>query len=153
MRTKAGWWKRLIWASSACAVLWSSSAPAHPRLLHLKGTLTTEQVPCDSLCTAGPLTGGLAGTLEFTMDSMTETSLPDVVIYTGVNTVTTADGTLTGTDYGIWNLATGEFVDYTTFTSGTGRYAGAHGTLVIAGRFDPVTGEGSSNYKALVLTP
>jgi hypothetical protein len=126
-----------------------SEAAAHGQ--HLFGSLSTEQVECESLCTAGPLTGGLAGQLEFTMGSMTETANPDVVTYIGVNTVTTAHGTLTGTDYGIWNLVTGEFVDFTVFSHGTGTYAGKHGTLLIVGAFDPVQGEGHSTYTAVVF--
>jgi hypothetical protein len=84
------------------------------------------------------------------MDTMTSTDDPNVVTLVGVNTVTTASGTISGTDYTIWNLETGEFVDYTTFTTGTGAYAGKTGTLVIFGRFDPVTGVGSSNYVAVI---
>ncbi len=127
-------------------------APGEASARHskLKGGLTTEQVECDGLCTAGPLTGGLAGQLEFTMDSMQETSNPDVVTYVGVNTITTKRGTLVGTDYGIWNLVTGEFVDFTVWTDGTGKYEGARGYLLIVGTFDPVTGTGSSDYFAVV---
>jgi hypothetical protein len=129
---------------------WGTDADAHLRFKKLKGGLTTTQVPCATLCTEGPLTGGLAGQLEFVMESMTETQVPDVATYQGVNVITTATGTLTGNDYGVWNLATGEFVDYTYFTSGTGAYEGVRGSLVIAGVFDPVSGTGSSNYTALL---
>lgn len=128
-----------------------SEAEAHGSIETLHGGLTTEQVPCDSLCTAGPLTGGLAGELEFTMSSMTETGIPNVVTYIGTNTIITETGTLTGTDYGIWNLATGEFADYTFFSSGTGEYEGVRGSLVIVGAFHPVTGVGSSNYTAVLI--
>jgi hypothetical protein len=81
---------------------------------------------------------------------MTETANPDVVTYIGVNTITTSSGTLVGTDYGIWNLVTGEFVDFTVFTHGTGAYAGKHGTFLIVGTFDPVEGEGHSTYMAAI---
>lgn len=123
-------------------------AQADARGTRLHGGLTTHQVECESLCTEGTLTGGLAGLLEFTMNSMQETSNPDVVTYVGVNTITTSKGTLTGTDYGIWNLVTGEFIDFTVFSEGTGDYEGVHGTLLIIGGFDPVTGTGSSRYFA-----
>lgn len=116
----------------------------------LFGGLTTEQVECETMCTEGPLTGGLAGTLEWTMDSMETTDDPDVVTFVGVNTVTTDQGTLVGTDYGIWNLVTGEFVDYTIFTQGTGVYAGKRGTLLIIGYFDPVSATGASNYVSVL---
>jgi hypothetical protein len=118
---------------------------------HLFGTLSTEAVACDTFCTEGPLTGGLAGTLEWTMDTMTETANPDVVTFVGVNTVTTAHGTLVGTDYGIWNVATGEFIDFTVFSHGTGAYAGKRGTLLIIGEFDAASGTGHSSYTAVVF--
>ncbi len=117
----------------------------------LFGQLTTVQVPCDTLCTTGPLTGGLAGQLDFTMDVMEDTDDPEVVRYDGTNTITMEDGTLSGSDYGYWNLTTGEFYDYTFFTVGTGAYAGKFGWLVIVGAFDPVTGVGASNYYAVLF--
>jgi hypothetical protein len=82
------------------------------------------------------MTGDIVGTLNWVMTSMTATSNPDVFTYVGTNTITTATGTLSGTDYGIWNVATGEFIDYTTFTTFTGSYAPyANGHFVIAGSF------------------
>jgi hypothetical protein len=127
---------------------WDSGAEAHGGPRVLKGHLTTEQVDCSTLCTEGELTGDLRGTLEFTMASMTETETPNVANYKGVNVITTSRGSFTGTDYGTWNLETGEFVDYTEITSGTGIYAGVHGSLSIMGVFDPVAGAGSSSWRA-----
>jgi hypothetical protein len=147
-------WKRttaMLAVALGVALPWGTDADAHGRFRTLKGGLTTVQVECASLCTEGPLTGGLAGKLEFTMASMTPTHIPNVSTYKGVNTITTPHGTLSGPDDGIWNLATGEFVDYTTFTSGTGAYAGKHGSLVIIGVFDPVSGTGSSRYTAILV--
>ena len=145
--TRVSTWAAFLLAGgiSLCA----ATAEAHfPKDLTLFGGLTTHQVACASLCTEGPLTGGLPGTLDFTMASMTATETPNVVTYIGTNTITTKLGTLKGTDYGIWNLATGEFVDYTTFSSGTGLYTGATGSFTIAGAFDPDSGTGSSHYTA-----
>lgn len=133
------------------ALPWGSDAEAHGRLKTYKGGLTTVQVECESLCTEGQLTGGLAGKLDFTMASMTPTHVPNVSTYKGVNTITTPHGTLSGPDDGIWNLETGEFIDYMTFTSGTGAYAGARGSMVIIGVFDPVSGTGSSRYTAVLV--
>lgn len=130
-------------------LLAAPSAEAHnPGSITLFGGLTTHQVACSTLCTEGPLTGGLQGTLAFTMASMTPTETPDVVTYIGTNTITTEKGTLSGTDYGIWNLSTGEFVDYTTFSSGTGHFTGTTGSFTITGAFDPTSGTGSSHYTA-----
>lgn len=118
----------------------------------LTGTLTTRAVPCDTLCTAGPFTGELEGQFAFTMDDMVETEIPNVVRYTGTNTITTEEGTFVGSNVGFWNLETGDCVDYTDIESGTGVYEGVNGTLVIAGRYDPATGEGLNDYWAVLNT-
>lgn len=149
----AGRLKALIaLAAILCTTLWSGGSQAHfGGAQRLHGTLTTHQVDCPTLCTEGDLTGGLSGLLEFEMASMSETKDPDVVTYVGTNTITRSDGTLAGTDHGIWNLVTGEFVDFTFFSSGTGAYEGVSGAMVIVGTFDIVSGTGSSNYKALIF--
>jgi len=145
---------RLVRTISATALFagvslgWDSGAEAHGGPLVLKGGLTTTQVDCASLCTQGTLTGDIRGRLEFTMATMTDTDTPNVAHYTGTNVIKTAWGTFSGPDYGVWNLATGEFVDYMEITSGTGIYAGLHGSLSIMGVFDPVAGAGSSNWRA-----
>jgi hypothetical protein len=87
------------------------------------------------------------------MDSMEATNDPDVVKLVGVDTVTTASGTLSGPDYTLWNLATGDFVDVAVINQGSGAFAGAHGTLVIQGGFDPAAGQGTSHYFAVVSLP
>jgi hypothetical protein len=133
------------------SLAFGTGAQAHrhgPRVL--EGNLTTEQVECATLCTEGPLTGDIKGKLEFTMASMAETDTPNVATYIGVNVITTNRGTLTGTDYGVWNLVTGEFTDYTEFTSGTGAYAGVKGSMSIMGVFDPVAGRGASDWRASI---
>lgn len=127
-----------------------AAARGKHRVKKLFGSLTTHQVECQTLCTEGELTGGLAGTLEFTMHSMEETNDPDVARYEGINTIITEDGTISGTDYGLWNLVTGEFIDFTVFDQGTGAFAGKRGTLVIVGTFDPVEGVGASDYFAVI---
>jgi hypothetical protein len=84
---------------------------------------------------------------------MESTGDPDVVKLTGVDTITTATGTLVIPDTTFWNLATGEFIDLGVVSSGTGAYAGAHGTLAIQGSFDPAAGHGTSNYIAVLTFP
>lgn len=143
-----------VWATLAgCCLLWTATADAQPRVRTYVGGFVSSQVECDTMCTGGPLTGGLAGALSWHMDSMEATGDPNVVKLIGVDTVTTASGTMSGPDYTIWNLATGEFVDIALITSGTGAYAGAHGTLVIQGGFDPASGQGTSQYFAVVTLP
>lgn len=144
--------RTLIGTAATCLLLWSATADAHLRVKTYTGGFTSSQTECDTLCTGGPLTGGLAGTLAWRMDSMEATSNPDVVKLTGVDTITTANGTLTIPDITYWNLATGDFIDLGVVTSGTGAFAGAHGTLIIQGGFDPAAGQGTSNYVAIITT-
>lgn len=150
---KSGW-KSWIAVLASCLLLWTTNAHASGGITTLSGGFTSQLVlPCDTLCTGGPLTGGLAGTLAWRMDTMESTSNPDVVKLTGVNTITTASGTLSGIDITYWNLVTGEFIDVTHISSGTGSYAGVCGTLVISGGFDPVEGQGTSTYVAILRLP
>ena len=145
--------KTLVTMSASCVLLWAVSADAHLRFQTFTGGFTSSQVECDTLCTGGPLTGGLAGTLSWHMDTMESTSDPDVVKLTGVDTITTTTGTLAIPDVTLWNLATGDFVDLGVVSSGTGAYANAHGTLIIQGTFDPAAGHGTSNYLAALTFP
>lgn len=145
--------KNLLLTAGSCLLLWSAHADAHVRVKTYTGGFTSSQVECDTLCTGGPLTGGLAGRLSWTMSSMESTSDPDVVKLVGIDTVTTATGTISGPDYTLWNLATGDFIDVAIITHGTGSFAGAHGTLVIQGGFDPASGQGTSKYVAVLTTP
>jgi hypothetical protein len=144
---------KLLAALGSVCLLWTATADAHYGIKTYTGGFTSSQVECDTLCTGGPLTGGLAGTLSWRMDSMEATSDPNVVKLVGVDTVTTATGTLSGVDYTLWNLATGAFVDVALIDTGTGAFAGAHGTLVIQGAFDPAAGQGTSNYVAVINLP
>lgn len=130
----------------------SKSADAHD-IEFEKGTLTSHQVPCDTLCTTGTFTGGLAGRMDWVMTEMISTPNPDVVVLHGVLTVTTAEGTMSGPDVTLWNLATGQFIDDTRLNRGTGAYAGVRGNLFILGAFDLAGGEGASNYRAIFKTP
>jgi hypothetical protein len=87
------------------------------------------------------------------MATQVDTGIPNLVRLTGVNTVTTDEGALVGDDVCFWDVANGDFVDYTQWTSGTGKFAGATGSLTIVGKFDPVTGAGASHYVSFVRTP
>jgi hypothetical protein len=84
------------------------------------------------------------------MDTMTATGNPDVVILVGTFVITTANGTLTGTDMTLWNFSTGQFTDQSTFTGGTGAYAGASGHANFTGTF--LNGQGQSNYHGVLKT-
>ena len=143
--------KSILAVLTTCVALVGAPGLAHADSPVLAGTLTTHQVECPTLCTTGVMTGGLAGRLDWVMDTMTPTDNPDVFLYTGTNTVTTASGTLAGTDHGIWNIVTGEFVDYTNFSLETGAYRKKRGSLSITGVFDPVAGQGHSNYFSVLV--
>jgi len=118
------------------------------------GRLTTEVVPCSSLCTESDWDGKLDGTSHFTLISMEDTNTPDANIskFHGKLVLSTARGDLIGEDHGIWNLDTGKYVDVYTVTSGTGAYTGATAVILLCGTLDPVTGQGLSQYHGTVTT-
>jgi hypothetical protein len=145
--------KFLLPLAVAALALGGTSTPAEAGLDYETGSLSSHLVACETLCTSGTMTGGLAGTMDYTLTTMNATPNPDVVILIGTLTVTTATGTLKGPDVTLWNLSTGQFVDNTTFNSGTGAFAGAKGDLLIIGNFDLAAGTGSSTYRAIIKTP
>ena len=87
------------------------------------------------VCTQGTITRGgrLNGTDVFVATSITPTAVAGVVDYTGVLTVTTKHGTITFATQGTINFATGQFSETDRITAGTGAFAGATGTLTLAG--------------------
>jgi hypothetical protein len=145
--------KWLFPAAVAALTVGGTSKPAEARVQFETGTFSSHLVPCDTLCTTGPLTGGISGTVDYVLSTMNSTPNPDVVILIGTITVTTATGTLSGPDVTLWNLATGQFIDNTTINAGTGAYAGATGDLLLIGSFDMVAGTGFSNSRAIIKTP
>jgi len=145
--------RNLLVLLAGCLLSWSLTADAHPRIQRYTGEFSSSQVECDTLCTGGPLSGGLSGKLSWKMDRMEATNDPNVVRLVGVDTVTTSRGTLSGPDYTLWNLATGDFIDVALIDQGTGAFAGARGTLIIQGAFDPAAGQGTSHYVALLTLP
>src|SRR6186713_2939572 len=73
-------WKSWITMLASCLLLWTESADAHGggRVKTAVGGFTSsQQFPCDTLCTGGPLTGGITGTLYWHMDLMEPTDDPD----------------------------------------------------------------------------
>ncbi len=150
MRTRP---TKLLAMLGACLLSWSLEADAHPTFKSYTGTFSSTQTECDTMCTGGPLTGGLAGTMTWRMESMEATSNPDVVKLVGVDTVTTSTGTFSGPDYTFWNLATGDFIDVALIDHGTGAFQGVRGTLILQGGFDSAAGQGSSHYVALLTLP
>jgi len=134
---------------------WPVAAAAHhhdrPDLV-VAGTLTTQVVACSSLFTESDWNGRLDGTSSFTLISMEDADIPNENIsrFHGDLVLSTPRGDLIGTDLGLWNLDSGQYVDVYTVTSGTDELAGAHGTILLFGTLDPVTGDGFSHYKGVV---
>lgn len=140
---------------AAGVVSWPVAAAAHHRDrpdLAVAGTLTTEVVACSSLCTESEWTGRLDGTSSFSLISMEDADIPNenVSQFHGNLVLSTARGELIGTDLGLWNLDSGQYVDVYTVTAGTDELAGATGTILLFGTLDPVSGAGFSHYKGTI---
>ena len=98
------------------------------------------------LCTSVTIDGnqGLNGTTHFVADGVTPSpsTAPDgasTVAYSGIIHITTRDGTLDVRDTGMFDTASGTpagglFASFDRIDGGTGRFAGATGTLLIGGR-------------------
>jgi hypothetical protein len=140
-----------VLASPRVALAGETSAPLGSMIV--KGTFTTEVVPCGTLCTQSFYKGDLEGRSDFTLGTLEDTKTPDVSRYTGTLVHHTKEGDLIGTDVGYWNTATGAYVDTYRISSGTGVYEGARGILYLAGTLDPVTGTGASTYQGYVTWP
>jgi hypothetical protein len=131
----------------------AAAQPHHDILVG--GTLTTQVVPCASLCTESEWDGRLDGTSEFSLISLEDAGIPNQNIsrFHGNLMLSTADGDLIGTDLGLWNLDTGKYVDVYTVTSGTDAYEGATAVILLFGTLDPTTGQGLSRYEGVVEVP
>lgn len=132
----------------------SAVADGGHRSTPVAGTLLTEVVPCDSLCTESDWTGPLDGTSRFALITLEDVGVPGANLSTfhGDLVLSTPRGDLIGQDRGLWDLDTGAYVDVYTVTSGTGDYAGATGVIVLSGTLDPATGHGDSQYRGVITT-
>jgi hypothetical protein len=116
------------------------SSAAHVTCHEVHGTIDTafSGGPCESatgLCTAGTITraGRLEGTTSYKLDVLAASARPEASSYAGVLTLTTNQGTLTLDDTGMVDFGGGVFTEYQTVVGGTGRFAGATGTLFASG--------------------
>lgn len=121
----------------------------------LLGTLTTRVVPSPSLSTESAWKGPLEGTSSFTLISLEDAQIPNAKIsrFHGNLVLSTPRGELIGEDHGIWDMATGAYIDLYIVSSGTGAYAGVTGTIWLSGTLDPATGQGLSEYRGVVNAP
>jgi hypothetical protein len=122
--------------------------------VEVAGTSTTQVVPGTPMRTESVWAGPLDGTSQFTLISLEDTHTPDAQLsrYRGDLVLSTPRGDLIGQDEGLWDLATGDYVDVYRVTSGTGGYAGATAVIVLSGRLDPANGKGASDYRGVVTT-
>jgi hypothetical protein len=112
-------------------------------------------VGCQSpygLCTAGRLTGGIQGDLEFTITSLAPTAAPGVLLVTAASTIHTATGDINCNDSGSFNTAPasdGEGVHLCRITGGTGEFLGASGYLQET--FNFIGSSGVGDYKGKIV--
>ena len=104
------------------------------------------------LCAAGRFTGAIHGPFEIVVTNATPTSDPNVLLLETMSVLHTKKGDLFLSGLTLLNTATGEFSSVDTITGGTGKYAGATGTLQSTGTFSSETGVGVGEYEAVITT-
>jgi hypothetical protein len=128
-------------------------------VIDVSGALASTQVvgaACPSpigLCTAGTLSGDLAGPFFYTAISLIVLSDGVTGIFEGTITLQTSRGTIVEHDHTTANLQTGQLVDVITILAGTEKWSGATGTLNLTGSFNFATGVGASTYTGEVTLP
>jgi hypothetical protein len=105
------------------------------------------------LCAAGRFTGGLHGPFEIVVTNATPTSDPDVLLLETSSVLHTKKGDIFLSGRTVLNTVTGAFSSVDTITGGTGKYAGATGTLHSTGTFNAETGVGVGEWQAVITTP
>jgi hypothetical protein len=148
---------RSLSIAAACAAICiaSSAASADDGCKTFHGDFTA--VPpavCSSpvgICTHGTLTGGFPSIYDFVMDTLVPVS-PTQAIYTGHSVITTKHGTLLGSDSGVLQFQgpVAAFVTTVHLVSGTGKYAGATGTIVAPGVLDLASGATVGTYSGTI---
>ncbi|WP_164021438.1 hypothetical protein [Pyxidicoccus trucidator] len=123
----------------------SASARERPRpkCVKISGTLTSTMSTgaCASpvgICTTGEFRGDglLKGRTTFVADSLqpaAATEEPTTLVYSGLLTIRTKDGTLTTRDTGILDTANGLIGARDVVVGGTGIFAGATGYILFQG--------------------
>lgn len=102
----------------------------------------------------GKLTGGIQGTDNFTLLSLSDThpDTPSVSHLVGESLIETKTGDISTVVSGAFDLDTGRFSDLFTIVGGTGEWSGATGQLHLIGTFDFGSGTGRSDYRGEVCT-
>ncbi len=125
---------------------------------HVTSRTVTENCPSPiALCAAGQFYGAIRGELLLVATSLTptqDTPVTGVYMYTGDDVIKTRTGDIYTKDAGALNLtpnSTGDDISIVTITGGTGKYAGATGTLRAYGTASEAGGEFS--YEGEICTP
>lgn len=109
---------------------------------------------CSSgFCTEGKLIGSLSGDYNFTANKFVpaeESSIPNVMFYTGFSRVFTHNGELDLTDAGALDMSTGSVSSLLTVTGGTGDYINAAGYLHIFGATDLQSGTTAGKFEGMI---
>jgi hypothetical protein len=109
---------------------------------------------CSSgFCTEGKLIGSLSGDYNFTANKFVpadESSIPNVMFYTGFSRVFTHNGELDLTDAGAIDMSTGSLSSLLTVTGGTGDYVKAAGYLHIFGATDMQSGTTAGKFEGRI---
>ncbi len=137
---------------ASASLLASSPAAADPtcRKVHGRLFLEAEQVPtCGSpvgLCATATIRGSVQAVSDFVGTSIlptVDTPATGVIVVTGDNTWHTDGGDFSTKDAIVLStVGDGEFAEVDVVTGGTGRWAGASGTLTATGTFANGAGEG-----------
>jgi hypothetical protein len=143
---------------AASVVLLSTGASADSSVKTVNGHVEDQVVsdPCASpvgIFTAGRLTGGIQGDLEFTITSLPSTNAPGVLFFTAVSSIRTATGEIFCADSGSFTTTSGsdgEGVHLCHITGGAGEFEGASGYLQETFNFMGTVGQG--DYRGKVVT-
>lgn len=105
-------------------------------------------------CTEGQLTGDITGTYHFEMTSMTPVPGDEALghyTFTGVSTITTAQGVMYGQDHGeLYFAGDNAFMTIVGVVGGNACYQGVHGQLTAVGNLNLVTGLTEGTYTSRI---
>ncbi len=155
-------WFPLVVLSTLAFSLAGSEAAASNACRKVKGRFTLEPVSgpeCTSpvgICARGAYTGDFAGDAFFVATSVIQTvdsPTTGVVLVTGDDHFTTADGGLTTKDAIVLRtVGADEFSELDTVIAGTGEWAGATGVITATGTMTIASG-GQGTYSGEVCRP
>jgi hypothetical protein len=134
--------------------LTASGAAAGSGCRFVVGKLQETQVEGEGFQARGRLTGGIQGTDNFTLLTLSETheDTPTVSHFVGRSLIETLRGDIETIVAGAFDLETGRFSDLLTIVGGTGTWENATGQIHLFGSFDFTTQTGRSEYRGEICT-